>query len=74
MTYALRAWADDELRETLDSPDASVVLARFRAMVAKMPKTWPGMRWFITVNCEPGPYPERSFPIALYQHVPERTN
>ena len=69
MSYTLRVWVNDKLEETLEG-DATATLSRFRAIVAEWPNDWPNVRWYATVNAEPGPYPERSWPIASYQHSP----
>ena len=63
MTYALRMWVEDQQTLHEESPDAEAMLARFREIIAT-PTT---KRFAVTVNAEPGPYPERSWTIAKYQ-------
>lgn len=68
MTYTLRVWVDGMLTETLQAEREQSALDRFRTILEHWPRSEP---WFVSVNAEPGPYPERSYTIARYQHVPE---
>ena len=69
MRYALRLWVNDKLEEFTVSADLTPLLERFRSIVAEWPADWARVRWFVSVNAEPGPYPDRSFTIASYQHA-----
>jgi hypothetical protein len=69
MTYVLRLWVNDQLEETKESADVTTVMERFRDIVREWPNDWPHLRWFVSVNAEPGPFPARSFTVASYQHA-----
>lgn len=68
MTYTLRLWVNGKLEETLEVLEPDTALKRFRDIVSAWPADWSHHHWFVSVNAEPGPYPERSYAIASYQH------
>jgi hypothetical protein len=64
MKYALRLWVRGQQKFQADSEELDGILELFRDLI------WQPRReqFYVTVNAEPGPYPQRSYTIASYQH------
>jgi len=63
MKYALRLWVRGRQQFQADSEELDGIMALFRDLICQTRKE----QFSVTVNQEPGPYPQRSFTVASYQ-------